>query len=69
MAINLQHICMVCKGDLVTIFAKTGTLTIKTTGFALQDGNVGEQIRVKNQKSGKTISARVQDVKSVAVNL
>ena len=60
---------MVCKGDNVTIYAKTRTLTIKTTGVALQDGNVGEQIRVRNQKSGKTISARVKDVESVEVNI
>jgi flagella basal body P-ring formation protein FlgA len=68
-AITLNHICMVCKGDNITIYAKTRTLTIKTTGVALQDGNVGEQIRVKNQKSGKTISARVKDVESVEVNI
>ncbi|ALO41408.1 Basal-body periplasmic P-ring protein [Pseudoalteromonas phenolica] len=68
-AIGLHHICMVCKGDNVTIYAKTRTLTIKTTGIALQDGNIGEQIRVKNQKSGKTISARVKDVESVEVNI
>ena len=68
-AIGLHHVCMVCKGDNVTIYAKTRTLTIKTTGIALQDGNVGEQIRVKNQKSGKTISARVKDVESVEVNI
>lgn len=68
-AITLNHICMVCKGDNITIYAKTRTLTIKTSGIALQDGNVGEQIRVKNQKSGKTISARVKDVESVEVNI
>ena len=67
--IGLHHICMVCKGDNVTIYATTRTLTIKTTGVALQDGNIGEQIRVKNQKSGKTISARVKDVESVEVNI
>ncbi|TMP77662.1 flagella basal body P-ring formation protein FlgA [Pseudoalteromonas phenolica] len=68
-SIGLHHICMVCKGDNVTIYAKTRTLTIKTTGIALQDGNIGEQIRVKNQKSGKTISARVKDIESVEVNI
>ena len=68
-SISLPQICMVCKGDMVTIYAKTRTLTIKTSGQALQDGNVGEQIRVKNQKSGKTISARVKDVESVEVNI
>ncbi|MBE0367367.1 MULTISPECIES: flagellar basal body P-ring formation chaperone FlgA [Pseudoalteromonas] len=69
MPIGTHQVCMVCKGDMVTIFAKTRTLTIKTSGVALQDGNLGEQIRVKNQKSGKTVSARVKDVESVEVNI
>ena len=69
MPVGTHQVCMVCKGDRVTIFAKTRSLTIKTSGTALQDGNLGEQIRVKNQKSGKTVSARVKDVESVEVNI
>ncbi|MCF6434659.1 flagellar basal body P-ring formation chaperone FlgA [Pseudoalteromonas sp. MMG022] len=69
MPIGMHQICMVCKGDIVSIYAKTATLTIKTTGIALQDGNIGEQIQVKNQKSGKILSARVKDVDSVEVNI
>ncbi|MBQ4836330.1 flagellar basal body P-ring formation chaperone FlgA [Pseudoalteromonas luteoviolacea] len=68
-AINLRHVCMVCKGDSVIIVAGNGHFAIKTQGIALQDGNLGEQIRVKNVKSGKTIRARVKDVDSVAVNI
>ncbi|AOT09385.1 flagellar basal body P-ring formation chaperone FlgA [Pseudoalteromonas luteoviolacea] len=68
-AINLRHICMVCKGDSVIILAGNAHFAIKTQGIALQDGNLGEQIRVKNIKSGKTIRARVKDVDSVAVNI
>ncbi|CAH9065951.1 hypothetical protein PSECIP111951_03499 [Pseudoalteromonas holothuriae] len=69
MPIGMNQICMVCKGDIVNIYAKTPTLTIKTSGVALQDGNLGEQIRVKNQKSGKIVSGRVKDVDSVEVNI
>ncbi|KZN53335.1 flagellar basal body P-ring formation chaperone FlgA [Pseudoalteromonas luteoviolacea] len=68
-AINLRQICMVCKGDSVIILAGNKNFAIKTQGIALQDGNLGEQIRVKNVKSGKTIRARVKDVDSVAVNI
>ncbi|MDK1287410.1 flagellar basal body P-ring formation chaperone FlgA [Pseudoalteromonas umbrosa] len=68
-AINLRQICMICKGDSVIIFAGNEHFAIKTQGIALQDGNIGEQIRVKNVKSGKTIRARVKDVDSVAVNI
>ncbi|KZN45673.1 flagellar basal body P-ring formation chaperone FlgA [Pseudoalteromonas luteoviolacea] len=68
-SINMRHICMVCKGDTVIILAGNEHFAIKTQGIALQDGNLGEQIRVKNTKSGKTIRARVKDVDSVAVNI
>ncbi|BBN81061.1 flagellar basal body P-ring biosynthesis protein FlgA [Pseudoalteromonas sp. A25] len=68
MPIGMHHICMVCKGDIISIFAKTSTLTIKTQGVALKDGNLGEQIQVKNQKSGKIVSGRVKDVDSIEVN-
>ncbi|NOU50759.1 flagellar basal body P-ring formation protein FlgA [Pseudoalteromonas sp. JBTF-M23] len=69
MPVGMHQICMVCKGDIVSIYAKTQTLTIKTQGIALQDGNIGEQIRVKNQKSGKIVSGRVKDVDSIEVNI
>ncbi|KZN37554.1 flagellar basal body P-ring formation chaperone FlgA [Pseudoalteromonas luteoviolacea] len=68
-AIIMRHICMVCKGDTVIILAGNEHFAIKTQGIALQDGNLGDQIRVKNTKSGKTIRARVKDVDSVAVNI
>ncbi|WP_440055599.1 flagellar basal body P-ring formation chaperone FlgA [Pseudoalteromonas sp. T1lg65] len=64
-----NQICMVCKGDTIIIYAKTRTLTIKTSGEALQDGNIGEQVRVKNLRSGKTLRAKVIDIESVEVNL
>ncbi|AZZ97384.1 flagellar basal body P-ring formation chaperone FlgA [Pseudoalteromonas sp. R3] len=67
--ISMFQICMICKGDNVTILASDGTLMIKTSGIALQDGNLGEQIRVKNARSGKTVLARVKDVDSVAVKI
>ncbi|MEI5638159.1 MULTISPECIES: flagellar basal body P-ring formation chaperone FlgA [unclassified Pseudoalteromonas] len=68
-AFTQRHICMVCKGDGVTIFAKSGGLVIKTAGEALQDGNKGDLVRVKNARSGKTLRARVIDVETVEVNL
>ncbi|GEK10842.1 MULTISPECIES: flagellar basal body P-ring formation chaperone FlgA [Pseudoalteromonas] len=68
-AFTQSHICMVCKGDNVTIFAKSGGLVIKTQGEAMQDGNRGELITVKNTRSGKTLRARVIEVETVEVNL
>ena len=65
----LNQICMVCKGDNITIFATIRGLKIKTSGLALEDGTLGEQVRVKNAKSGKVLNARVDGVESVQVNI
>ncbi|WP_105254920.1 flagellar basal body P-ring formation chaperone FlgA [Pseudoalteromonas sp. T1lg75] len=67
--INLNQLCMVCKGDSVTIVAKINGLTIKTSGEALEDGGLGENIRVRNRKSGRLLSAQVTAVETVAVNI
>jgi flagellar basal body P-ring formation protein FlgA len=65
----LSQICMVCKGDAVTIFATIKGLRVKTTGIALEDGSLGEQVKVKNKKTGKVLNARVDGVESVQVNI
>jgi len=67
--IVMSHICMVCKGDNVTIIAAIRGLRIKTTGVALEDGTLDELVRVKNKKSGKVLNARVDGVESVQVNI
>ena len=50
--VSMNQICMVCKGDNVTIFANIKGLAIKTSGIALEDGTLGEQVRVNKQKIG-----------------
>ncbi|MCH2339744.1 flagellar basal body P-ring formation chaperone FlgA [Pseudomonas sp. NPDC047963] len=47
------------KGDQVVISAKNSTINVRMPGEALSDGALGSQIRVKNQRSGRTIKARV----------
>jgi len=69
MAILLNQICMVCKGDSVNIYASIRGLKIKTSGIALEDGTLGERVRVKNKKSGKVLNARVDGVESVQVSI
>lgn len=64
-----KNICFVCKGSHVTIIAKSDTLMIKTAGIALKDGGIGEQIRVKNESSGRTVTARVSAINKVVINL
>ncbi|MGH1462944.1 MAG: flagellar basal body P-ring formation chaperone FlgA [Neptuniibacter sp.] len=47
------------KGYSVVIEAIRNGITIKATGTALEDGEIGKQIQVKNDRSGKIIKAQV----------
>ncbi len=50
---------IVRKGDQVVISAKNSSINVRMPGEALTDGALGSQIRVKNQRSGRVIKARV----------
>ncbi|MGB0937081.1 MAG: flagellar basal body P-ring formation chaperone FlgA [Colwellia sp.] len=67
--INQTDICMVCKGDAVTIIAQAGGLQIKTKGIAKSSGNILQQISVENKRSGKIITAQVKSLNKVVINL
>ncbi len=64
-----NQICVVCKDDTVEIVAETGGIAIRTAGKALQDAGYGEQVRVENLRSHKTISAQVVAVGVVRVEM
>jgi flagella basal body P-ring formation protein FlgA len=64
-----KNICFVCKGSHVTLIAQSNTLTIKTSGIALEDGGLGEQIAVENEGSGRTVTGRVSAINEVIINL
>ncbi|QQX81741.1 flagellar basal body P-ring formation protein FlgA [Shewanella sp. KX20019] len=64
-----NHLCIVCKGDTVSIFAKSENFEIKTVGEALHDGNLGDKIRIKNSHSHKTLNAKVTAVGQVEVRM
>jgi flagella basal body P-ring formation protein FlgA len=66
---NPRSICLVCKGDIVTIIAKTSNFSIKTQGEALSSGNINEQVRIKNSRSNKVIIATVKGINNVVINL
>ena len=56
---HLNPPLMIKKGDAVLVSASTTTLTVKMPGIAQQDGRQGQQIRVKNKQSQRTVHARV----------
>ena len=55
------------RGQLVKIVAKKGGIYVETLGRALQNGRVGDIIRVKNVYSGKVIEGRVENEETVVV--
>ncbi|GHE81121.1 flagella basal body P-ring formation protein FlgA [Thalassotalea profundi] len=66
--ISPRSFCVVCKGDNVDIIAKSAVFMIQTEGVALKDANIGEQIRVKNNRSGRTVTGTVSDDHKVIIN-
>ncbi len=67
--LTLRDLCLVCKGDQVTIEGISGSLVVATSGKALSDGSLGDNIEVQNSSSGRKIQASVTAVKKVAINL
>ncbi|NMH65532.1 flagellar basal body P-ring formation chaperone FlgA [Shewanella salipaludis] len=64
-----NNLCFVCKGDAISIFARSDAFEIKTLGEALRDGNLGDTIRVKNSHSGRELDARVSGIGEVEVRM
>lgn len=67
--ISKKSLCFVCKGDPVTIIAQSNDFAIKTNGTAMQDGAIGEKIRIKNNRSGRVINGQVNAINQVVINL
>ena len=42
---------------------------IKTQGTALSSGNINQQIKVKNARSGRVITPKISAVNQVTINL
>lgn len=59
---------LIKKGEQVTILASSPSFSIKMPGRALMDGGLGEQIRIKNNKSKKIIEGTVIKAGIVSVN-
>ncbi len=65
--IRTNSFCVVCKNDKVNIVARSHALSLKTSGQALEDGNINDTIRVKNLKSQKVITGVVSAPATVDV--
>ncbi|MDP2559876.1 flagellar basal body P-ring formation chaperone FlgA [Psychrobium sp. 1_MG-2023] len=67
--ILFTSVCLVCRGDPVSIYAKKGSLIIKSSGIALNDGSIGQIISVKNSSSGRTVEGTVVAVGEIEIKL
>lgn len=65
----LDEAMAIKRGDKVIIVARSDALAVKMNGTALADGQKGEQIRVRNNRSQRIIKAEVIDNGEVAVLL
>jgi flagellar basal body P-ring formation protein FlgA len=59
---------VVANGAEAKLLYAEGDLVITTTGAALQDGSIGDIVRVRNSDSGVTVSGAVQPDGSVRVS-
>ena len=59
---------MVKSGDMVTMIFNNNGMTLTAKGKALQDGALGDHVRVSNTGSGRQIEARVTNTKEVTVS-
>lgn len=67
--VQAHLLCFVCKGDRITITAKSGGMQVATSGVALQDGGLGDSIKVMNTSSRKHLYAMVDSPQHVILNL
>jgi flagella basal body P-ring formation protein FlgA len=65
----LQTRDLVAKGQDVIILATGSQVQVRMTGVALQKGQLGERIDVKNSSSGRTVQAVIVDGATVQVRL
>jgi flagella basal body P-ring formation protein FlgA len=57
---HIEAMPAVAKGDMVKIRAVAGAVVLESEGAALQDGRIGQVIRVKSPNSLGVVSARVK---------
>lgn len=57
------------RGDRVTIQASSSQISVATSGTAMADGRLGEQINVRNNRSDRIIRAKVVAEGRVSINL
>lgn len=65
----LRQPLLIKRGETVVLSAEAGALSVKTSGIALSDGRLGQQIRIKNKQSKRTVNAQVTGPGTVKTRL
>lgn len=66
---RIENMPVVEKGATVAIIGKSRLFEIRARGVALQNGNIGQTIKVKNIDSRKIVAARVAGPGAVEIDL
>ena len=66
---HFEPVPVVLRGEEITLVLETDHIRISTKGKALQDGGLGQQIRVRNADSGKVIRGEVVEEGTVRMAL
>ena len=66
---HTERIPVVLRGGEITMVVETENLRISALGTALQDGGIGDRIRVRNADSGKVVYGEVIDPGVVRIGL
>jgi flagella basal body P-ring formation protein FlgA len=63
----VQSPLLVHRGDVVTVFARTAGITVRTTARALDDGSLGDLVTLETMQERKPYQARVSGVRETEV--
>ena len=66
---HVEEIPVVERGNDVQITVTSAHMQVSAAGVALQDGSVGDRIRVKNVDSGRILYGEVVDANTVRLNV
>ncbi|WP_144395147.1 flagellar basal body P-ring formation chaperone FlgA [Pleionea sediminis] len=67
--VNPRSLCMVCKGDGLTIVSGNTRFQVTMEGVALEDGKHGERIKIQNAQSERVITGTVIAKQKVQVDI
>ena len=66
---NVRAPALIHHGQTVTLIARSGGFSVRSSGVALSDGGISERIAVRNTSSGRQVEGIVRSADTVEVSL